>query len=573
MAYPFLQWLMPPKPSRLDAEPGAGETHLLGRESPRVHVSRRGGGSSGKSVFAGVGLTTGSGVFAPNTTSCGESEHRHKILRCSNSVHQKIAVWVIFSRELVVLFVLFDKFLLFIRFFLMLLSFQTRNFLSFRDPVEFSTVASREIQHGERLIRVRDHRILPTSAIFGGNGSGKSNLAAALRFARRLVTVGTDPDDPTGRRAFKLDEACSAEPSWFQFELLAADEKCYRYEFEIDDRHVAMERLVEIRPASEKVIFSRDGANPGQGWDLEFFDNKSRFSDDDRQFLRFVARGTRGNQLFLRETVDRNVAFFRPVYDWFASQLVILEPDSSLEPLETILQERDDLREFASAELRNADTGIAELLSEEIPLNAATEIPPEMRDRARRDLKKEGVGLLFRSTAGHRLSIYLHQGDLVVSRLYTQHEALGGRRVRFEMNEESEGTRRLIDLLPALFDLKNPKTRRVYVVDELDRSMHSALTRSLLEGFLSAYDPDRRGQLIFTTHEEQLMSQDLLRRDEIWFLTKGRDGASFLECLADYEGVRNDTDIRKGYLLGRYSGIPEIAEIPAPPARRGLVNA
>lgn len=455
----------------------------------------------------------------------------------------------------------------------MLLSFSIENFLSFRDSVEYSAVASREVQHGDRLIRVRDQRVLPATAIFGGNGSGKSNFMQAFKFARHLITVGTEPDEGTGRRAFKLDRKCRKAPSHFRFEIVTADDKCYRYEFSVTNDLVTEEVLWELRAASEKLIFSRQRGSNGHGWNLEFFETRSRFKDEDPQFIRFVARGTRQNQLFLREAVDRNVDFVRPIYDWFASQLVILDPNAAVESLETILNERADLRVFASTALKNADTGIMDLRGEEIPLDAATEIPPEIRESARKELKKEGMGLLFRSSTGHRLSIYLHKGEYLVSKLYTRHMGPDGEPVRFEMEEESEGTRRLIDLLPVFFDLKNPNTRRVFIIDELDRSMHSGLTWNLLESYLSSCAETCRGQLIFTTHEEQLMDQTLLRRDEIWFLNKAGDGASYLECLADYEGVRNDTDIRKAYLLGRYSGIPEMVSLPDPVRQRAVVNS
>jgi AAA15 family ATPase/GTPase len=428
------------------------------------------------------------------------------------------------------------------------------------------------VQHSERLPRLRENKLLPVAAIYGGNGSGKSNFMFALKFARHLVVNGTNPDEAIPRRAFKLDDQCGRRASTFVFEILASDEKIYSYEFSVTNDSVSSEVLRELRPSSKKTIFRRHGVSNGQSWAFDHFDNRSHFSDEDRQFVQFIARGTRKNQLFLREAIDRNFEYLKPVYDWFASNLLILDPNSELESLETILRKRKDLRQFASDSLKNADTGIVELKGEEIPLEAASEIPPVVKEDIKRELKREGAGVLFRSSAGHRLSIYRDKGEVLVSRLYTHHRTPDGKEVRFEIEEESEGTRRLIDLLPVFYDLQNPDTGRVYIIDELDRSMHSYLTRKLLEGYLASCHESSRGQLIFTTHEEQLLDQSLLRRDEIWFLNKPDGGGSFLECLAEYEGVRNDTDIRKAYLHGRFSGVPHIRQLPRVNQPRELVE-
>ncbi|MCB1098864.1 MAG: AAA family ATPase [Verrucomicrobiae bacterium] len=446
----------------------------------------------------------------------------------------------------------------------MLLSFEIENFRSFADPVEFSAIASREVQLGDRLPRFRDQRLLPIAAIFGGNGSGKSNLMFALKFARQMIVNGTEADEAIPRVSFKLNPNFAKLPSRFKFEFLAKSEQVYRYEFYVTNDVVAEESLKEIRPTTEKTIFRRTTNTGGAAaWAGEYFDNHARFSDEERQIARFVAMGTRENQLFLREAIDRNIKYLKPAYDWFASSLVILDPDSSLESLETILNRRDDLRRFASESLKNADTGIAELKGEEIPLETAPEIPTEMKEEIRRKLKKDGAGLLFRSSRGERFSIYRDEGEILVSRLFTHHFGEDGKPVRFEMDEESEGTRRLIDLLPVFYDLQNQDTNRVYVIDELDRSMHSYLSRSLLEGFLASCRETSRGQLLFTTHEQQLLDQSLLRRDEIWFINKSDDGSTYMEGLSDYEGVRNDTDIRKAYLQGRFSGVPHLRPRPS----------
>jgi AAA15 family ATPase/GTPase len=147
-------------------------------------------------------------------------------------------------------------------------------------------------------------------------------------------------------------------------------------------------------------------------------------------------------------------------------------------------------------------------------------------------------------------------------RLTTYHKGVDGKHVVFEIPDESEGTERMIDLLPAFFELTNPTSNKVFFIDELDRSLHTHLTRALVESFLESRTTESRAQLLFTTHDPLLLDQELLRRDEIWFIDKLEDGHSRLTALSDFKGIRYDKDIRKNYLLGRFAGLSPIRRLP-----------
>jgi hypothetical protein len=129
------------------------------------------------------------------------------------------------------------------------------------------------------------------------------------------------------------------------------------------------------------------------------------------------------------------------------------------------------------------------------------------------------------------------------------HEQQAGKAVRLELAEESDGTRRLLNLVPLLH---SPRAAGVYFIDEIDRSLHPMLVREFLGSFLGG---GGFRQIIVTTHETNLLDQDLLRRDEIWFAEKDQSAATRLYSLLDFK-VRNDLDIRKGYLQGRFGAIP-----------------
>lgn len=124
------------------------------------------------------------------------------------------------------------------------------------------------------------------------------------------------------------------------------------------------------------------------------------------------------------------------------------------------------------------------------------------------------------------------------------------------MNEESDGSIRIMDFIPMLIDLRLNET--VYLIDEIDRSMHPMLSQKILEYYFGHLTADKDTQLIFSTHESNLLNLDLIRADEVWFVEKDAVGASHFTSLAEYKPRE---DVRKGYLQGRYGAIPFFAPI------------
>jgi AAA15 family ATPase/GTPase len=116
----------------------------------------------------------------------------------------------------------------------------------------------------------------------------------------------------------------------------------------------------------------------------------------------------------------------------------------------------------------------------------------------------------------------------------------------------------VIDLLPVFLNLSDSTSKKVYIIDEIDRSLHTLLTRRLIDAYLSECSTETRNQLILTTHDLLLMDQQLLRRDEMWVTERESIRVSNLYSFSDYKDVRYDKDIRKSYLQGRLGGIPRI---------------
>lgn len=408
-------------------------------------------------------------------------------------------------------------------------------------------VASKERQHGDRVPRIAKYqtRILPISVIYGGNAAGKTNLFKALNFAKGLVVKGTQPDSLIAVEPFRLDVQGVAQPVRFAFELLI-DEMIYGFSFAVTRKAVKEEKLVLISSASEKVLYERVGDSIRLDGSLE-----------KDPLLRFAFRGTRENQLFLTNTVSQKVEHFRPVYDWFKNTLELVAPDSRFEPFEQFLDEGHPLFNTMNELLPQLDTGIARLGGEEIPLENIP-LPEPLKTRLLEDIRE---GITFRLLSGpgnERFVVTRRNGELIAKKLVTYHPMGDGTEVKFEMRHESDGSQRVIDLLPAFLDLSVRSSKKVYVIDEVDRSLHTLLTRRLVEAYLSNCTADTRSQLLLTTHDVLLMDQQLLRRDEMWVTERDAKGASTLYSFSDYKDVRYDKDIRKSYLQGRLGGIPRI---------------
>ena len=430
----------------------------------------------------------------------------------------------------------------------MIISFSVENWMSFRDPTTFSMVASRERQHGERVPKLGKYqtRVLPIAAIYGGNASGKTNFFKALSFAKTLVVEGTRPDSLISIETFRLDAEGRSRPSRFAFELLI-DEIIYDFSFAVTQKEVLEERLVKITSTSEKVLYDRRDGN------LSFDTSLSK-----DPFFPFVFRGTRDNQLFLTNSVSQNIDDFKPVYDWFNDKLVLVAPDIRFGHFELFFAEGHPLYTAMNEMLPRLDTGIAHLGSEEIPLE---NIP--LSDRAKTELQEKvkedkSIHLAREDNPADRIVITRKDGDLIAKRLVSFHPKSDGTEARFEIYQESDGTQRIIELLPAFLDLSTQVSQRVYIIDEIDRSLHPLLIRQLLEMYLDSCSEETRTQLLLTTHNVMLMDQQLLRRDEMWAAERDGSGVSSLFSFGEYKDVRYDKDIRKSYLQGRMGGIPHI---------------
>ena len=429
----------------------------------------------------------------------------------------------------------------------MLLNFTFENWMSFRQVNAFSMIASRERRHGERVAHLPKYhvRCLPVAALYGGNASGKTNFFTALVFAQNFIVQGVRPDSIIKTKPFLLEERAEQAPCRFHFEILV-DETIYEYSFAVTSKEVTEEKLVQINATSEKTLFERSK-------------NETVFDypniDEDSLQLDQAAKATRDNMLFLTRAVDLNLQALRPVYDWFKKTLVLVSPIATYARPDRFVDADSPLTEAMGVLLSELDTGIENLSTEKVELDSLDESLQSVINESTRE-----TGSVFIPTLdGDFYLVSFAHGRPLIKMIMAGHQTLEGKEVKLKISEESDGSKRIIDLLPAFLDLSQSSGQRVYVVDEIDRSLHPLLIERLLELYLDSCTTETRKQLIFTTHNVFLMNQNHFRRDEIWVTERDKSGASSLFSFNEYKDIRYDKDIRKSYLQGRLGGIPRLS--------------
>lgn len=406
-------------------------------------------------------------------------------------------------------------------------------------------VAGRERRHGHRVPRIERFRtrLLPIAAIFGGNASGKTNFFRALSFARSLVVDGTSQlGEPIPVEPFRFDVESETRPSRFSFELLI-DDTIYGYSFSVTATAVEDEELSVQTSTVKKALYTRSK-------------NETQFHQSlpDADKLRMASKLTRDNQLFLTSSLAHNVRDFHSIYQWFDECLELIAPDSRFAHVKYLANEYV-LDSSINEALSRLDLGLVRLDTQEVPLESL--LSKGLITEIQKTLKARQSAIVGVGTSS-RYVVTRQHGKLRAQKLVTYHRNSHGREVMLEFSDESDGSQRVVDILPAFLDLASSECNKTYVIDEFDRSLHPMLTRWLLEHYLDRSSQHSRSQLLLSAHDVHLIDQSLLRRDEMWMAETDRHGASHLIAFCEYKGLRKDKDILKAYLQGRVGGIPKI---------------
>lgn len=419
----------------------------------------------------------------------------------------------------------------------MLIEFKVTNFRSFQTPQTLSMVAGSFPEHKDS--NTFDARLpgfgrfLRSSVVYGPNAAGKTNLLRALQFVQGLVvnSVSASPATPLPYSPFKFAKSTRNAPSKFQISFVQNGIR-YEYGFAMDATRIHDEWLMEYVNPRGRAIFGRTYDKRSQKYQWKF----SPFLKGHRSVW---SEATRKEVLFLSTATQLNSEQLLPVFEWFQKRLVVIVGVTTLNPVLTLqLLDKPDGKEKLLPFLREADLGIAgiEIKREAMPAGAGT-------------MMIVGSPIIEQKAGSPTPTVV----KVTFSHLGNDKEPVG-----LDLNEESAGTQILFRSAGAWLNVF--ANGEVLLFDEIDTSLHSKLTRFLIRKFHSKTTNPKNAQLIFSTHNTSFLDQDLFRRDQVWFIDKGRDGASKLYPLTDFK-PRNDEVLERWYMRGRYGALPILDEI------------
>jgi hypothetical protein len=446
----------------------------------------------------------------------------------------------------------------------LLSEFKVSNFLSFDEEQTFSMEAGKVRSKIDRVYLEGNFKLLKFMAIYGANASGKSNLVSAFDFAQTVIARGI----PTSCNNCycRLQDDNKNKPSHFEFTIKVGNDKyVYGFDLLLSSASFVTEYLKQMRYGTVyKTIFHRDIS-------MEKYEVDSYFKDAAiNERLKIYAEDVKKDSsiLFLRlmnqnkdslYANDSVIKIYKLVYNWFKYKLSVNYPDRPITNY-SYLMDSESVNQIGKL-LSSFGTGVSEFVIADVALEKVTANVPKdlMQDiidnlnEQNKLYKEKGINyapaVMLRSAGDNLMFIIELEGDKIQCKtLEFKHERTNA---VFSLEEESDGTIRLLDLIEVLLSKDN---ERIYIIDEINRRFHPLLTYKFIEEYLKLAST-RNIQLIVTTHESKLMDFNLLRKDEIGFIDKDENGRSTIFSL-DTFNERFDKKVCKAYFEGNYGAIP-----------------
>ncbi len=403
----------------------------------------------------------------------------------------------------------------------MLVNFRVENYKSFKEFTEFSMQSTKlkNLQESNSF-DINNISLLKSAVVYGANASGKSNLLHAMKDMKEIITSSLNLQKEYKHKPFLLNTDTEEKPTIFELEF-TIENILYRYGFEINKDATILEEWLhqkKMEPrAKETVLFKR--IKQDITISEKFKEGKSLESK------------TREDALFLSVVAEFNGEVSLSIIKWITSLKILSSlNDSEFKDFSHIALRIDILKDNIKEFISSADVGISDLITKELA---------------------HDKGKIDKNTISKKVT--------------TKHMAYDKENKfksykTFDLDMESAGTQRLLSFsAPILMTLKFGK---ILIIDELDNSLHTDLVRAIIKLFNSKETNPNNAQLIFTTHDTNLLDQKLFRRDQIWFTEKDIYGASELYSLIEYgKGTRNDLALEKNYLDGKFGAKPHIGSL------------
>ncbi len=423
----------------------------------------------------------------------------------------------------------------------MLIEFSVTNFRSIKTQQSFSLTRSR-LKESETLdgnsfepSELNNLGLLRSSAIYGPNAAGKSNLLLALRTMKEVVedsATELQRGDELPITPFKLDLESTKAPSVFEAVFISKGVR-YQYGFAATQTRIIEEWLIAYPKVRAQHWFARL-------WNEEKKKYQWEMGNALQGQKQLWQDSTRSNALFLSTAVQLNSKQLEPVYDWFKNTLQTTSV-AGLNPGFTVsLCANSENKAKVLSFLNAADLDIQDVLTEKKMFD-----PNDLDD----DMSDEIKAMVTKNMKGKE----------VVTKLNMVHKDSAGNFVSFDFNEESDGTQKLFSFAgPWLDTLKNGY---VLFIDELHDNLHPKLVQFLVQLFHSNETNPNNAQLVFTTHDTSILNQNVFRRDQIWFCDKEDDQATTIFPMTDFSPRKGRENLELSYLSGRFGALPYIHKL------------
>ena len=397
----------------------------------------------------------------------------------------------------------------------MLIAFYLRNWRNFAEETGFSMLPSREIHFNYTLPRFATcpKRLLPIAAIHGANGYGKSNLLKALFFLTQFIINGCDEDGEMPAEPYQLSKEKQDEPTSFSI-LFRTRKNIYYLELLLTKMEIISEKLTLVLLKEERILYDRN------------IEEINIHSSVDSEKLQSVFKNIQKNTAFLTAAYKEDINFVKDAYEWFKNSLKFIDTNTNAEHINTLLNDSEYQKKLYYY-----------LYIFDIEINRIF------------------LNLQDKNTL---------KNNIDASKLNFMHMNIEKNSACFDFEHESDGIKRLIDLLQILVEpCENSNIYFVYIVDDIDRHLHTNLLHQFITNFLLQSSAKSRVQLIATTNNSVLMDTQLLRRDEIWLIDKQLTGSSICS-VSDFKIPKSvrymnfDTKLEKLYREGRLGGVPRI---------------
>lgn len=440
----------------------------------------------------------------------------------------------------------------------MLIRLIIENIFSFGEQKEFNMLPNKKLKKEWHIYKNDQIDLLKTASIYGANGSGKSNLIKSLALLKILITKGKMPNELRNSHFKFFDKAINQSiavefieqntPFYYQITFtngIIKREELYVSGLGDNDDELVFERIRHDEKSRELNFSESAGSNAEIKALMKILDG---FYKNDESIIKLLA-----------ERVD-HLPHIKKAFNWFQNSLFVLNPNSKPILLPHFIDVDSSLKSYFLDTVKALNMGIEDLKVEKYSLEEFYGADSDTIDKVRETLLNEPSRVLElkRNNKQKERLVAINEDDTVwIKQLKVIHKNHNDKLEVFDPSEESDGTDRLMDIIPIFQNLNN--SRSVIIIDEIERSIHPLLIKKMISNFVN--DKESLGQLIFSTHETHLLDQEVFRKDEIWFTEKDMTGSTDLYSLNKFKDLHNTKSIQRGYLDGRYGAIPFLANL------------